>query len=273
MSHNNKKLTGLIASIITAISLTTTSNAQTLSVYLNAPRTSNAIFANTTVETFNSLTTGNRTTAFASAIGTYSASSTAPINVEAGTVNWSFDGTTHIALGTQSGSTSPTTLTFSTPQQYFGFAWAAGDSNNRLEFFRNNVSIGVFSSANIQSILGGTTVTAVDNSTYTTSLYKGQPATPTTNSGENYAFVNFIGSGGVTFDKINFWNVNTSTGFESDNHTILSSGTVTVQNSFVYVTSVSPSLGAVPEPSTLCLILGASGGVFLRQLRRRKSNN
>ena len=241
--------------------------AQSLGVFLNAPRTTNSTFSNTTVETFNSLSTGIRTSTYHSAIGDYQASASNPMGIEAGSVPWSFDGTTHMAVGSQSGSTSPVSLVFATPQTYFGFGWAAGDGQNRMTFYNGSTTVGTFSTATIQSILSGSTVTTGGGTTYATSLYRGQPGSPTTNAGENYAFVNFIADGGLTFDRIAFSNTNTGSGFESDNHTILSSGTATVGSSFVQVTYVSGS--AAPEPASfLFLALGALPlGIFARRPR------
>jgi hypothetical protein len=240
-----------------------------IGIYLNAPRTSNSIFSNTTVETFNSLATGNITSNYTSAIGTYQASTASPLNIERGNVAWAFDGTKHMAVGAQSGSTGAVSLLFANQQSYFGFGWAAGDSQNRMDFYRGNTLLGSFSSATIQSILSGPTVTTVNGSTYQSSTYKGQPASPSTNSGENYAFVNFFAQNGFKFDRIDFWNNNTGSGFESDNHTILSSGTATPSGSLIYVTSTVNPVGlSAPEPSLslgLLLVLPIALGFTKRR--------
>ena len=240
-----------------------------IGVYLNAPRTSNSIFSNTKVETFNSLATGNITSDYSSVIGTYHATASAPLNIERGNVAWAFDGTKHMAVGVQSGSTGAVSLLFASQQSYFGFGWAAGDSQNRMDFYRGNTLLGSFSTATIQGILGNSTVTAIDGSTYNSSTYRGQPASPSTNSGENYAFVNFFAQNGFKFDRIDFWNNNTGSGFESDNHTVLTSGSASPSGSLVYVTSTVNPVGlSAPEPSlSLGLLLVLP--IALRFTKRR----
>jgi hypothetical protein len=239
-----------------------------LSAYLNAPRTSSSIFSGTTVEDFNALSTGNITTTYASGIGNYLASGAAPLNIEGGGVPWSWDGTTHMAVGVQSSSTGAVSLILSSPRNYFGFGWAAGDDQNRMSFYSGDTLLGTFSSATIQSILGGTNVTAVDGNTYLSADYRGQPASPSTNSGENYAFVNFIADSGLTFNRIDFWNNNTGSGFESDNHTILTSGTATRQGNMVFVTSVS----SAPEPA-VCLFMMPGAAILLKRWKRNSESH
>jgi hypothetical protein len=254
----------LFSSFVVVAASATLASAQ-LGVYLNAPRTSNSIFPTTTVENFDALTPGvNQETTYNSVIGTYAATPTNPFNIESGAFSWSFDGTTHFAVGVQSGTTNPAILNFASPQTYFGFGWAAGDNNNRMSFYNGATLIGTFSTADVNGILSGPTVTAINGSVYNSSDYLGQPANPTINTGENYAFINFIASGPTTFDRIEFYNTDVGSGFESDNHTILASGTALPDGTFVAVSSVG-----APEPGSLAL-LGVSGLGVLIARRRRK---
>ncbi len=86
--------------------------------------------------------------------------------------------------------------------------WSAGDAQNVWTFYSNGNQIAQFSVANVTSALPNT--------------YFGNP-TPGANSGndssEPFAFINFFGYGGTTFDKIVVSN-NSSSGFEYDNDTI-----------------------------------------------------
>ena len=107
------------------------------------------------------------------------------------------------ALGAQSGSSDPVTLTFSGPQSYFGFWWSAADANNTFQ------------------LLNGTTVLA----TYTTSTafaglgnaYYGNPSPPNQggDSNEPFAYFNFTGSGATTFTSVVFSNNGTTGGPDS----------------------------------------------------------
>ena len=69
---------------------------------------------------------------------------------------------------------------------------------------------------------------------YNTSAYFGNPNAPAgRNTGEPYVFVDVV-SAGVTFDKVIFDNSGTtSSGFESDNHTV-TSAPVTLSGDHVF---------------------------------------
>ena len=239
-----------------------------VSVYISAPRTSTSGFTSTDVETFESLSTGIKTSAFASPnygvtvtgiTGTYTGSASKPFYIGPSTDAWSF-GSKYFAVGAQSGSAATVTLQLSGSVKYFGFGWGAGDNNNRISLYKSGALQGTFSSATIQALLANPTVTAVNGSVYNSSDYLGQPSSPTTNSGENYAFVHFVAPSGI--DRLDFFNTDTSSGFESDNHTIRLLAPTVTGSSLVYVTQVT-----VPEPGTLALaVLGVTG----LMIRRRK---
>lgn len=253
----------IIGSLFTLVG--TASAATTLDVYLSAPDSQVTPFANTTVETFESLTAGtNQTTNYLGAIGTYVLDATTRFAVVADDQYGNGTGN-YMSIGAQSGSSAPVTLNLTTPARYFGFAFQAGDTNNGLTFYSGTTLIGRFSTATILSLLGSTTVKAVNGTTYQSSQYKGKPNTTNVNTGEAYSFVNFFANGG-TFDRVVFDNSNTTgTGFESDNHTV-SSAAQTPQGDFVVVGSV-----VVPEAETGVLFAGtgiAFAGMIV--VRRRK---
>ena len=146
---------------------------------------------------------------------------------------------------------------------YFGFAWGAGDDNNRVSFYNGASLLGTFSSLDIQALLTNPTVTAVNGSIYNSPDYLGQPGSGhTINNGENYAFVHFLITAGT--DRIDFFNTNTGTGFESDNHTIRTTAPNVAGSSLVFVTNLT----VAPEPGTLALLLlGAAGGLVVKRRR------
>ena len=242
-----------------------------ISVYISAPGSSTSGFTSTDVETFSSLSTGIKTTNFASPnysvntgiTGTYQGSATNPFYVGPGTDAWSF-GSNYFSVGAQSGSTATVSLQLSSTVKYFGIGWGAGDNNNRISFYKSGALLGTFDSSTIQTLLGNTTVTAVNGTTYNSSDYKGQPGNTSINSAENYAFVHFMVPTGT--DKIDFFNTSTGSGFESDNHTIRLNAPTVTGSSLVFVSNI-----VVPEPGTLALVvLGvASLPLTRRRLRAR----
>lgn len=156
----------------------------------------------------------------------------------------------YFVVGLGGGSTS-VSLNLSVAQAYFGFWWSAGDKQNQLAFYSGNTLINSFTT----------------NSSFFTNLtsgYYGNPNRPSgsNNSGEPYAFINFFGTGGTKFDRIEFLN-STSTGFESDNHTF------SADQQQIVGTTVG-----TPEPGTLvsaCLAVMATG-LWVRLVKRKVSS-
>ncbi len=245
--------------------------AGSIGVYLSKPQSQTTTYSETVVETFESLSTGQRTTNYASAIGTYNFSSSIPVSVQADN-QFGMGTGQYIALGAQSSSSAPFSVTFATAQSYFGFSWSAGDSSNGLTFYNGSTNLGRFSTALITSMLSQSQVSAVDGTTYNSADYKGKPGSVTSiidsnrqNSAEPYAFLNFIGSGGMMFDRVVFDNSgSTSSGFESDNHTIRTSAP-TVDQKSVFVGGVG-----APEPGAFALALPFLPLLGVKALRRRK---
>ena len=257
----------LIAGIFASIALSSLQSANAadlINVYLSAPKTTTTIFSDTTVETFESLTTGTYSSSYTSTIGTYQLSNTSKMAIIADNQYGSGTGK-YMSFGAQSGTSGPITLIFNAPQSYFGFSWNAGDSNNGLSFYRGNELLGSYSTATILAKLSGTTVTAIDGSVYNSSQYKGQPVTGQ-NSSQPYAFINIMDTNGA-FDRVVFTNNNTTgTGYETDNHTIRTTAP-TADNSFVAVGSASAP--AVPEAGTVTLLgLGLSAMGMLATRRK-----
>lgn len=232
-----------------------------LAVYLSRPQSQTTIFTDTITETFESLDTGNHTTDYSSAIGIYDIGNGNPFNIQDDNQYGSGTGK-YMTFGAQSGTSEPITLTFNSPQAYFGFSWNAGDQWNGLTFYNGSARIGHFSTSTLTDLLGRPTVRAIDNTVYNSSEYYGKPGNTSQNPGEPYAFVNFIATGG-TFTRIIFDNSGlTATGFESDNHTIRAT-TPTPDNSFVFVTAVA----SAPEPISLSFLM--LGTVPFLAARRR----
>jgi hypothetical protein len=143
--------------------------------------------------------------------------------------------TNFIAVGQESGSLSYT-LTFYTPQAYFGLDWTGADASNKLQFYNGTTLVATFTTYDIQAAL------PPDYADYI--QYFGNP-----NDGsdplEPFFYVNFFSDDPSTnFTSAVFSNFDTTTGFESDNQSI------------------------VPEPSTVGLLAFGLSAIGL--LRRRR---
>ncbi len=177
----------------------------------------------TITESFNLLATG-ALSAHTSQIGQYSPGAVISNPNAWGGANQSI----YIAVGAQSNTTSYT-LDFGNDINFFGLNWQAGDNKNELRFFNDGNLVQAFTTSQVFAT--------------PSSAYSGNPNTGQ-NTGEKYAFFNFTGTQGTVFDQVMFYNNGTSTGFETDNHTILR------PNDPIIPTVESQ----VPEPATLALV-------------------
>jgi len=155
--------------------------------------------------TFDSLSLGlhnNVTVTFGSITGTYNQLYILAANAAGGANSTNYPECTFA-----SPINLPTyTLTLSSPVNYIGFWWSAGDPSNRLDFYLGGTLIGSFSTA---VAMGALPVTYYGNPN--NGGFPGQP----------FAYLNFFGTGGTTFDKVVFSVVNDPVaGFETDNHSI-----------------------------------------------------
>ena len=150
-------------------------------------------------------------------------------------------------------------MTLKQPADYLGFWWSAGDANNGVSFYSGNLLLGRFTTQLLLTLLNGGAgqVTAINQTKYNTSAYYGNPNAPSgRNTGEPYFFVDVVTSG-TTFDKVIFDNSGTtSTGFESDNHTV-TSAPVTLSGDHVFAGSINITTPEPPAPWLLGARIGA----------------
>jgi len=174
--------------------------------YAEAPGATNSSVADTSVYTFNNLLTATHLTNVVwTGVGTYSQLYVINGNEYGGAGGSPYPvESAKIGLG----GTPNTTLYLTTAISYFGMWWSAGDANNFLTFYSGNNLVASFSTANLLAKLP----TAYFGNP--TPGYKGQDST------EAFAFINFFGQAGTTFDKIVLSDPSTTSGFESDNHTV-----------------------------------------------------
>jgi hypothetical protein len=280
----------LLRVFLFAVFLLSVQNAvgQTLYVYVQAPGTASSgqtedltgiIGTDVETSTFDTNTVQTYTTSFSTSIGTFNTGALpgttgARIAVVAANQFGGAGGTgNYLALGAQSGSATPVTVTLNSPSNYIGLWWSAADTNNSIELFNSGTLVGTIQESEFTSRLPdttGTTVTAINGtSVYNTTAYYGNPNTNFSgqDGGEPFIYTDDVLVGG-TFNEIEILNNGTTgTGFESDNWTIYT-GTVTLAN--IPTTDV----GVVPEPSQYALTSGAfifcliAGQRLLKRLRR-----
>jgi hypothetical protein len=256
-----------------ALATAAAARGASISIYISPPSVQFSEVAGTTVATFDSLAPGNLTTPYASAIGTYNASPGAPFHVNApdqyGGATDPANPTTptnYFTIGAQSGTSAPVTVNLNQSADYFGFWWSAGDANNGVSLYIGSFLLTRFTSQTLLTMLNGGSgqVTAINGTKYNTSAYYGNPNAPLLrNTGEPYVFIDLVANG-VSFDRVVFDNSGTtSSGFESDNHTV-SWKPVAISGDHVLVGTPTT---ATPEPSETLLI---SAGLLLIAARLRR---
>jgi hypothetical protein len=245
-------------------------SAAQLDLYISAPDVQTTfITSGATTVTFNSLSTGNRTTDYSSAIGTYDLSGSRPFNIQAANQFGGANGSRYMAFGAQSGSSGPIPLQLSTPRTYFGFWLSAVDQYAGISFYSGSIFLGRFSSSVLATALSPVagTVTSINGTVYNNSDYYGNPNN-NQNTGEIYTYVHVVAQGTATFDRLVFDNSGTiATGFETDNHTVYT-GNLVIPGTEVLIGTMTDAA----EPGTMgcaliafSLLLGARG----RWKRRR----
>ncbi len=220
-------------------------------------QTASSSITNQQVQTFDSINTGSYSKPLVTTVGTganqftatYSSNTEDPFFILGADSYGGAGGTGHYIVAGINGTTS-LSLKLSVAQSYFGLWWSAGDIKNALAFYSGNTLMQSFS-------------TNSDFFKNLTDAYYGNPnhSHGSVDGGEPFAFINFFGTRGTTFDKIVFSNDH-STGFESDNHTF----SVDPQT----ITGTTLLSVSTPEPTTLASATVAAliTGLWLRRKKR-----
>ena len=223
----------------------------TLNVYISEPDAQATTITGASTANFNGLGTGLDTSTYHSPIGNFLFSNTTPVEVIAADQFGGASGSRYISLGAQSGTSAAVTVNLTASVNYLGIWWSAADTNNQLSVYSGTTLIKTLTTADILSLLGGSTVTAVNGSVYNTSQYFGNPNN-NLDPAEPFYYLELVTTG-VTFDKLVMSNSgSTGTGFESDNWSTFA-GTVSVPTTDVLVDSFT----VVPEPSQYAAMFGA----------------
>ncbi len=203
------------------------------------------------VETFDGIATGagqNFTTDFGGSVfsGTYTNVRIDPANQFGGAGG----NTNHAVTFTGTGFTLDLSSSEAGGVNYFGFWLSALDGQNQLKFFNGGNLVYSFTASNA--------LTFINNQPNAADYFcNPNPAFAGQNCGEPYAFLNFYGLDGTTFDRIQFFQDPVSGGYESDNHTVGRWTTIT-----------GDPLG-VPEPASWAMLIAGFGLVGVSTRRRR----
>ena len=200
-----------------------------------APGVQSSSAINITTETFDITNPPNVISPYVSAIGTYSRT-----DIRAADFTGGANETPYLAVF----EPDIATLTFNSPQAYFGLWWSAGDDANILELRSGGNVVASYTTADLFNSLGP--------------AYLGNP-NPSflgQNNTEAYAYLNFYGTNGTTFDSVVIGGSN----FESDNHSVSPTEQAPVGQSV-----------NTPEPASVSglLALGMFLGVTTWQKRRQ----
>jgi gliding motility-associated-like protein len=166
--------------------------------------------AGSLTESFNNITTGSIGSSGSFAVGTYTLTAGAA-NVNNSDV-WGGTGTKYLSIASN-GSVS---ITLNNPSRYVGFWWSAGNVPNNVTIYGtcggNEILLGTFNAQTVIDLLGGSTIKAINGTSYSTSLYKDQPGQGT----EPSAYINLqLDDPNIYFTKLVF----SGSGFELDNIT------------------------------------------------------
>lgn len=247
---------------LAGILLASSASAQLLVSYAENPNSVNSTLQNTTVYDFNNLSPGQTDGAQWSGVGTFDHLYILAADEYGGAADATHPNGSNYSVQSNTvggGAVNSTTLTLDSPHAYFGFWWSAGDATNVLSFYNGGNLVAQYSTETLLDVLAAQPA------------YKGNPIDRSQNSEQSYAFVNFLGLDGTTWDKIVFSNLNSS-GFESDNYTDRAAPWTEptdgplpgVPVAIVNGTTVTQ----IPEASTSLLV--ASAGL-LAAFRRRRS--
>lgn len=174
--------------------------------YAELPDDVNSRLANTSVYTFNDLTTGTHENVVWSNVGIFDRLAVRAGDAYGGAVDPGYPGGSNYSVQADFAGVTTTELTFFAPHAYFGLWWSAGDNQNLLRFYDGEVLVGEFTTATLLDRIAGDPE------------YRGNPRDRSVNYGESYAFINFFGMDGTTWDRVELSN-GAGTGFEADNYT------------------------------------------------------
>jgi len=257
-----------LAASLFALLLVPSAKASLIVTYAESPDSVNSTLSNTEVYTFDSLTANAKHTDVSwTGVGTFDALYVKAADQYGGAVDASYPSGSPYSVQSNSiggsGHITKTTLTLTTPSAYFGFWWSAGDKANVMDFYSGGNLVAEFTTANLMLKLKNE------------AAYLGNPRNRSLDSAEPFAFINFYGETGTTWDKITFSNIGSS-GFESDNYTSrvgawgTGPGEAGKPVPGVVLETVNGLDVSVPEPGTALAGLLVAAGFVARRFSKKR---
>lgn len=197
--HTMKKL---IIALLSAAAIS--AKASVIITYAEDPNVNRSSLSNTNVFDFNNLSLGRDKSVKWDDVGKFDQLYIKSADSYGGATDEKNPKGSRYSVQGAGTSVSSTTLKLDKDSSYFGLWWSAGDAQNLLEFYLEDVLVGQFSTASLMDPLPAS--------------YDGNPRDRSINSGEPYGFINFFADQNTAWDRIVLRNSGSS-GFESDNYT------------------------------------------------------
>lgn len=244
---------------IASVSVVSAASGAVVISYAEAPGDQVSQVPNTSVFDFNSLSVGVHDNVTWAGVGTYDKLSILAADEFGGAYSGTGTANTNYSVQSASanlGAVKKTTLTLNAPHAYFGLWWSAGDNENVMDFYNGSTLVAHFTTATLPAKLPKT---YFGNPT---AAFIGQDKT------EPFAFLNFFGANGTTWNKIVFTNSGSS-GFESDNHTDRVDPVTGPLPGIVFASVDGNVIQYVPEPATLGCMFAASAMLLVRKRQKQ----
>jgi hypothetical protein len=221
---------------------------------VEAPGVQSSQVGGVTTETFDGITRANYTS-LTTAVGTITAPAPGPRVHVANEFGGAGGTGNFLVVGSEAGQieSKQADLAFGGDEAYLGLWLSALDSQNQIQLFSGSTLIAFYNAPVVHAQLVNTAYDGNPNP-----AFLGQDPT------EPFAYLNFIGTDGTTFDRVRFTDTFGTSGLEVDNISIRAAaigGTLPGQ----------PIIGgiSVPEPASVSLLTAGCVALLARSRRRR----
>ena len=221
---------------------------------VEAPAVQTSQVSGVVTEDFDSFATGNYLS-LPTAVGNFTALSPGLKIIPADRFGGAGGGGQYFVVGLSTGTTqADLDLGFGTPQAYVGMWLSALDASNVIELYSGGLLVASYDAPTVHASLPA--------------IYNGNPNVPFLgqDASEPFAYLNFIGTGGTTFDTVRFKNSLVS-GLEIDNISIRFDALSEPFPGSI----ISGGITTVPLPSAIIGGAPLLGVLIAMKVRRRRA--